>query len=198
MRAISAGLVTYLVAAAAVGCGTVPAPHSGSAAHAAAAGRTVNPGDTPGAPAAQPASPGPARVGGPSGCHRLAPPGPAAKTLVITLADNEKTYCVQVGDKLDVYLRGTLANRWLRPLVSGNALAPVPDPALSLVAGVTGASFAAVRPGQVLMTSVRPPCRTAIPLGKPELEPAFPVPSAYPLRFCGPGHRFSASIIVLR
>jgi hypothetical protein len=33
---------------------------------------------------------------------------------------------------------------------------------------------------------------------KSGLEPAFPLPRTYPLRFCGPGHRFSVSIIVLR
>jgi hypothetical protein len=96
-----------------------------------------------------------------------------------------------------VYLRGTSASPWLHPLVSSDALVPIPNPALTLVRGVTGASFAAVRPGQVLVTSVRLPCRVTIPLGKGDLEPAFPVPAAYPLQFCAPGHRFSASIIVL-
>jgi hypothetical protein len=122
----------------------------------------------------------------------------AGKTLVITLASNEKTYCVRIGDKLNVYLRGTDANPWLRPLVSSDALMPIPNPALTLASGVVGASFAAIRPGQVVMTSVRPPCQVTIPLGKGDLEPAFPVPRTYPLRFCAPAHRFSASIVVLR
>jgi hypothetical protein len=95
-----------------------------------------------------------------------------------------------------VYLRGTIANPWLHPLVSSDALVPIPNPALTLVRGVTGASFAAVRPGQVLVTSVRLPCRVTI-LGKGDLEPAFPLRTIYPLQFCAPGHRFSASIIVL-
>lgn len=175
MHGISAGLATCLVAAVTVGCGTVTASPSGSATHTVA----------------------PATAGNSGGCLSQAPAGSAVNTLVITLASNGKTYCVRVGDKLDVYLRSTDANPWLQPLVSSDALMPIPNPELSLVRGLTGASFAAVRSGQVLLTSVRPPCGIAIPLLKGDLEPAFPVAKAYPLRFCAPVRRFSASIIVL-
>ncbi len=200
MHGISAGLATFLAAAVTVGCGTVTASSSSSAAHTAASTRAENSGQKPGVATSSPASanaasPGSARA--PSACQGAAPAGPAVKTLIITLASNEKTYCVRVGDKLNVYLRGTDVNPWLRPLVSSDALMPIPNPTLALARGVTGASFAAVRPGQVLLTSVRLPCQVTIPLGKGDLEPAFPVPNAYPLRFCAPGHRFSASIIVL-
>jgi hypothetical protein len=95
-----------------------------------------------------------------------------------------------------VDLRGTDADPWLRPLASGDALVPIPD---AVTAGaVTSASFAAVLPGQVTMTSVRPPCQVAIPSRKNELEPAFPLPRVYPLKSCPPGHRFSALVIVQR
>jgi hypothetical protein len=117
---------------------------------------------------------------------------------VITLAGNGKTYCVRVGSKLHVYLRSTDSHLWLRPLASSSStLVPIVDPAGTLVRGVTGASFAAARPGQALVTSVRPPCQVTLP-AKGELEPAFPLPGTYPLRFCPPGNRFSASIIVVR
>ena len=125
--------------------------------------------------------------GSSSGCQSSAPAGPAARTLVITLAGNGKTYCARVGDTLRVDLRGTGSSPWLRPLVSGDAVVPV-----------TGASFAAVRPGRVIVTSVRPPCRVAVSSAKNELEPAFPLPKVYPLRFCASGHRFSALVIVRR
>jgi hypothetical protein len=55
-----------------------------------------------------------------------------------------------------------------------------------------------MRPGQVIVTSVRPPCQVTIPPAKGDLEPGVAVPKAYPLRFCAPAHRFSVSIIVLR
>ena len=177
MLRISAGLVICL-AAATVGCGTVPAPNSGSGAASIA---------------------GPASAGSSSGCKSAEPAGtrePTANTLVITLAGNAKTYCVRVGGKLRVDLRGTASNPWLRPLASGDALVPIPG---AVTAGaVTSASFAAVLPGRVTMTSARPPCQVAVPSRKNELEPAFPLPRVYPLKSCPPGHRFSVLVIVQR
>ena len=167
MLRISAGPVICLAAAVTAGCGMVPAPSSGS--------------------------------GSPAGCTSAAPAGtrePTARTLVITLAGNAETYCVTVGDKLRVDLRGTASNPWLRPLASGDALVPIPG---AVTAGaVTSASFAAVLPGRVTMTSVRPPCQVAVPSRKNELEPAVPLPKVYPLKSCPPGHRFSALVIVQR
>lgn len=194
MLRISAGLAICLTAAVTVGCGTVPAPHSGSGAHAAIPAKTANHGTRPGDSTA-----GPAGAGSSSGCQSPASAGarePTAKTLVITLAGNAETYCVRVGDKLRADLRGTASNPWLRPLASGDALVPIPG---AVTAGaVTSASFAAVQPGRVTMTSVRPPCQVAVPAGKNELEPAFPLPRVYPLKSCPPGHRFSALVIVQR
>ena len=180
MLRISAGPVICLAAAVTAGCGMVPAPSSGSGAPAASIAR-------------------PASAGSSSGCTSAAPAGtrePTAKTLVITLAGNAETYCVTVGDKLRVDLRGTASDPWLRPLASGDALVPVPG---AVTAGAdTSALFAAVLPGRVTMTSVRPPCQAAVPPGKNELEPAFPLPTVHPPKSCPPGHRFSALVIVQR
>ncbi len=184
MPRISAGLVICLAAVVTGGCGTVPASHSGSTAHAA----VPNHGTQPGASTAR------AAAGSPSGCQSAAPTGPAARTVVITLAGNAETYCVRVGDKLHVDLRGTGSDPWLRPLISGNALVAIPTGVMAK--GVTRASFAAVRPGRVTVTSVRPPCHVAVPTAKNEFEPGFPLPKVYPLRSCPPGHRFSALVIV--
>jgi hypothetical protein len=170
MMRFSEGLVICVSAAVTVGCGTVPAPHSG-----------------------------PASAGSASGCQSPASAGtrePTARTLVITLAGNAETYCVRVGDRLRVDLRGTASDPWLRPLASGDALVPVPGAVTT--GAVTSASFAAVQPGRVTMTAIRPPCRVPVPSGKSELEPAFPLPRVYPLKSCSPGHRFSALVIVWR
>jgi hypothetical protein len=196
MHRLIASLAICLAAVVIVGCGTVTASHPGPAAHSTpglAAHSTA-----PAAPASTtpgtPASPAGARV--PPGCQGTAPA--AATTLVITLAGNGKTYCVRVGGKLRVDLRSPDASSWLPPLTSSGALVPVPDGTNSLVRGLTAGSFAAARPGQALLTSVRPPCEVKIPVGKGDLEPADPLPPSYPLRLCGPGHRFSASVIVVR
>jgi hypothetical protein len=191
MLRISTGLATWLVAVVTVGCGTVPAPHSDSGAHTAVPAKARTQDTQPGV-----STPGPASAGSSSGCQSPAQAGPTAKTLVITLAGNARTYCVRVGGTLRVDLRGTDSSPWLRPLVSGNALVPIPG--VAAAKGVTGASFAAVRPGRAIMTSVRPPCQVAVPSAKHELEPAFPLPKTYPLRSCAPGHRFSALVIVRR
>jgi hypothetical protein len=194
MLRIPAGLVICLTAAVMVGCGTIPAPQSGSGARTAVPANAADHGTQPGA-----STTGPASVGSSSGCQSPAPAGihePAATTVVITLAGNAETYCVRVGDRLRVDLRGTGSDPWLRPLVSGDALAPIPG---AVTAGaVTSASFAAVQPGRVTLTSVRPPCQVAVPSGKNELEPGFPLPKAYPLKSCPAGHRFSALVIVQR
>lgn len=194
MLRISAGLVMCVTAAVTVGCGTVPAAASGSGAHMAVPAKTANHGGQPGASTARPAT-----AASSSGCQRHAPAGTresTAGTLVITLAGNAKTYCVRVGDKLHVDLRGTASDPWQRPLVSGDALAPGPG---AVTAGaVTSASFAVVQPGRATMTSVRPPCQVAVPWGRNEFEPAFPLPKVYPLKSCPPGHRFSALVIVSR
>jgi hypothetical protein len=173
MRRISAGLAACLVAAVTAGCGTVQAASSG------------HQGQRSGTPAATPAG-----ARGPAGCHSAA--------TAITQADNGKTFCVRVGGTVAVLLRSGDAHVWLRPLASGSALKPARSGEASLVKGVTGAWFSAVRPGRVLVTSVRPPCEVAIPAGKGDLQPSDSVPKAYPLRFCAPGHRFSVSIVVAR
>jgi hypothetical protein len=195
MPRMSAGLAICLAAAVTVGCGTVPASSSGSGVHAAVPAKTESHGTGPGDSTAGPASAGSSS----SGCQSPASAGtgePAAKTLVLTVAGNAKTYCVRVGDRLRVDLRGTGSGPWLRPLASGDALVPIPG---AVTAGaVTSASFAAVQPGRVTVTSVRSPCQVAVPFGKNELEPADPLPSVYPLTSCPPGTRFSALVIVQR
>jgi hypothetical protein len=175
MHRLSAGLAACLVAVLAIGCGSVQAARSGPQ------------GQRSSAPVASSAA-----ARGPASCH-----GAAA---AITQADNGETFCVKVGARVTVLLHSRDSSLWLAPLASGGALKPVPSGMASLVKGVTGAWYAAVRPGHVLVTSVRPPCYTAISAsgGKGGLEPADSVPRSYPLRFCAPGHRFSVSIVVAR
>ncbi len=136
------------------------------------------------------------RASGPA--PRLPEPGryASAQAPLITQADNGKTICVRVGGTVTVLLSSNDSSRWLQPLASGSALKPAPSGEGSLVKGVTGAWFTAARPGQVLVTSVRPPCEVAISGGKGDLQPDGSVPKSYPLRFCAPGHRFSVSIVV--
>jgi hypothetical protein len=153
-----------------------------SAAHATASASAPKQSQAPGAANAS--------TGARSGCQHL------ADDSTLTLASNDRTYCIGVGEHFNVYLRGTQASRWLVPVASSNAIVGAPNGAMSLIAGLTGASFAGARPGQVLITSVRPPCAGSIP-GKNEFEPADPLPTTYPLHVCAPQRRFSVTVIVL-
>ena len=174
-----AGLGACLLAVVIAGCGTVTASAPGAGGHPAA---SVTHAQAPGTPAAG--------TGAGSSCQR-----PADDT--ITLAGNGKSYCVRIGERLDVYLRGTLSRPWLVPLASSDVLRPVPNGAMSLPAGLTAESFAAARPGRVLITSIRHPC-TAAMMGKNQAQASASLPRVYPLGFCPPPGRFSVSVTVLR
>jgi len=187
MNIRSSGVAACLLAVVTAGCGTVTASPSGggahptsSAVHATASATAAGPSQAPGGPNAGPGT-------------RVYCQHPAGR--VLTLASNGKTYCVRVGEKFDVYLRGTVSSPWLEPMASSNVIVGVPNGALSLVAGLTGGSFAGARPGRVLITSIRPPC--AVIIAKNEALPKGSVPKTYPLRSCAPERRFSVSIIVL-
>src|SRR5262249_52707890 len=139
MLRISAGLAICLAVIVTAGCGTAQAPHPGSGAHPAVPASAKSQGPPPGVSTASPDG-----AGSSSGCQNSAPAGPAAGTLVITLAGNGKTYCARVGDTLRVDLRGPGSSPWLRPLVSGDAVVPAAGAATE--EGATAPSFAAVPP----------------------------------------------------
>jgi hypothetical protein len=187
MNIRSSGVAACLLVAVTAGCGTVTASPPGGGAHPTASAVHATASATA-ATQSQAPSTSNAGTGAASGCQHQA-------ADVLTLASNGKTYCVRVGEKFDVYLRGTVSSPWLEPLASSDVVVPVPNGALSLVAGLTGGSFAGARPGRVLITSIRPPC--AVIIAKNEAEPKGSVPKTYPLRSCAPQRRFSVSIIVL-
>lgn len=185
---LTLGLATCMVAAVTVGCGAVPAPHPGSSPHTgqpAPAGTAM--------PAGNPAA---AEV--PAGCQGAVPARTAGKVLTITLAGNSKIYCLRVGDTFRLALRGSKADPWQSPLITGTALKQIPGAGPAVTNGITSATYAAVRPGQVLLASVRPPCQLAFAPHKGGLQPRITIARLSPGRSCSPGHFFSTSISVLR
>jgi hypothetical protein len=190
MNRMLIGLATFLVAAVTVGCGTVAASQP-VAGGPTTAGHT---GQTAAAASRGSASARPAATGTLAGCQGAAPGG---QLLVITMAGNGKTYCMRVGQEVEVQLHGTSSRPWLAPLASSSVLKPVPNGELSLIAGLTEGRFAGARAGQALITSIRPPCKGTIGYSKNKVEPAFPVPTLYPLRSCAPESRFSVTLVVV-
>ena len=209
MNRVSIGLVTCLVAAVTAGCGTVTASQPvtggpttaagqtgqapGTAVHGSPAAVHGSPTAVHGSPTAVAASRRPAGIGAPSGCQSAVPGGPV---LLITMAGNGKSYCVRVGERVVVQLRRTLSARWLAPLASSNALRPVPNGELPLIAGLTEGWFAGARPGQAFITSVQPPCRV-LNEAAGDLQPASSVPTSHPIGICAAEHRFSVLIVVV-
>ena len=81
-----------------------------------------------------------------------------AALITITYADNGQTLCVRRGTAVQVFLRGTPANRWSAIHASGDALVPHANGRLMLALGVTGASFLAAHPGTATIRSFKQPC----------------------------------------
>ena len=118
------------------------------------AGTPAGPPLSASAPAPVP-SPAPGDPGTAS-CHSAS----ASRTALITItyADNGQTLCVRRGTAVQVFLRGTPANRWSAIHASGDALVPHANGRLMLALGVTGASFLAAHPGTATIRSFKQPC----------------------------------------
>jgi hypothetical protein len=108
------------------------------------------------APAPPAPSPAPADPGPTARCGSTAPP---INLITITYADNGRTLCVRPGTAVQVYLKGAGSSRWLPIHTSNEAvLAPHANGRLTLMAGVTGASFLAVHRGTATISSFGRPC----------------------------------------
>ena len=120
------------------------------------AGAPAGPPPSASSPAAPMPSPAPGDPGAAS-CHS----GSASRATLITItyADNGQTVCVRRGTAVQVYLKGTVTNRW-SPIHASNeaVLMPHASGRLMLMAGVTGASFLAAQPGTATIRSFRQPC----------------------------------------
>lgn len=84
-------------------------------------------------------------------------------SVVINNSDNGQVRCVRVGEQLQVYLTGTLAHKWSPIHSDSGTLTPVANGRLALKVGLTGAFFAAARPGTAHITSTRSMCASGTP-----------------------------------
>jgi hypothetical protein len=120
----------------------------------------------PGSGAAAAPSQSPSPSGSSSGVSvacRSAQPARHASKLVVTAADNGRSFCVIRGTNVVVLLMGTPDRKWRPIQASSAALQPHANGELSLPVGATGASFLAVRPGTAVIISGRPACGPASP-----------------------------------
>lgn len=122
---------------------------------------------TPAGPPLASASPVPSAAPSPlpgdpaATCHGRSAPRAALVTL--TFADNGQTLCVRRGTAVQVFLRGTQTSRWSPIRASNSVLKPHANGRMMVPLGVTGASFLAVRPGTVDLSSFRLVCGPSTP-----------------------------------
>jgi hypothetical protein len=143
------------------GCGPAHPASTGGGAPAAS-GSAAAPRASGGTPASVPsaaaqssaAPPGNAAAATCHGAGHAAHAGP----VVIRNSDNYQRLCVRRGTTVLVYLMGTATSRWGAIRASSRVLRPLGSGHLSLMRGVTGASFLAVRPGGATLTSIREVC----------------------------------------
>lgn len=149
LRAVASwALLAIGVPGAIVACGQQHAG-AGAAGSPTAAVRT-----TPEASAATPTAGG-------HGCGGAVPVSATHGSVTLSGSDNGKSLCVAEGTVVRVYLHGTAADRWAPIRASSDDLIPHPDTSFMLPLGVTGASYKAVHPGTVTLTSSRPDCGQA-------------------------------------
>jgi hypothetical protein len=86
-------------------------------------------------------------------------PAPAG-TGVLTLhnSSNGGTFCVQAGERVDVYLTGAPGRMWASIQSDSRSLVAVTHGQLTLPVGETGAFFAALHQGVAHLSSARQVC----------------------------------------
>ena len=94
-------------------------------------------------------------------------PDRSGVTKTITEADTGTTVCLAVGQRLEVYLHGTLPAKWEPITIDGHALSPVASGKGALAVGVTGGFFVGNAAGDVRLTSSRPACPEPSPPASP-------------------------------
>lgn len=94
-----------------------------------------------------------------------APESLTGTTLIIKNADNGRILCAAVGERVLVFLAGTMAHKWSPIKADSAALAPAASGDLTLRVGVTGASFMAEHPGSAEISSVKLGCKHSTAAG---------------------------------
>ena len=85
-------------------------------------------------------------------------PDRSGVTRTITEVDSGSTICLAVGQRLEVYLHGTLQAKWAPIAIDGHALSAVASGKGALAVGVTGGFFVGNAAGDARLTSSRPAC----------------------------------------
>jgi hypothetical protein len=134
------------------------------------------------------------------GC--AAAPTAAGHTLTLTLAGAGRSFCARMGARVFVVLQGSPDRKWtpIRLVPAGSSvLVPRADGRLALMAGATGAAYAAVHPGTVRIVSYRKVCAGAATGPSPGAVGSIPATaSPAPAAGCDVMIEFHATVTVRR
>lgn len=150
------------LAATLAGCGSQVA--GAPARPAARPAVSVNPGgpDIPapsgGAPAPSSVPSAPPTPGAACGGMRLQPAPAGTGVLTLHNSSNGRTFCVQAGERVDVYLTGAPGRMWASIQSDSSSLVAVTHGQLTLPVGETGAFFATLHQGVAHLSSARQVC----------------------------------------
>lgn len=92
------------------------------------------------------------------GCRRSPASVRAPRIVILRNASNGGVLCLRPGQRVLVFLTGSPQRRWAAVRSDSAALAPAASGEMMLRLGVTGAAFAAARPGIAHLTSARATC----------------------------------------
>jgi hypothetical protein len=95
---------------------------------------------------------------GPTSQPPACQPDGAGATRTVTESDSGSTICLAVGQRLEVYLHGTLGDTWAPVTEDGPALSAAANGRGTLPVGVTGGFFIGSATGDARLTSSRPAC----------------------------------------
>jgi hypothetical protein len=104
---------------------------------------------------ARPATGGGASTTSPAGQPTQCHPDRSTVTRTVTEVDSGTTICLVVGQHLEVYLHGSLADPWSPIGLAGSALSPAANGKGTLPVGVTGGFYLARTAGSARVMSWR-------------------------------------------
>jgi len=80
---------------------------------------------------------------------------PQTQTVTLSEQDNGRQVCVAAGTQVEIYLKGTMTDKWSNPVPDSGVLRPVASGKGALAVGVTAGFYVADHPGQARVTAVR-------------------------------------------
>jgi len=80
---------------------------------------------------------------------------PQTQTVTLSEQDNGRQVCVATGTQLEIYLKGTMTDKWSNPVPDSGVLRPVASGKGALAVGVSAGFYVADHPGQTRVTAFR-------------------------------------------